>query len=148
MFRDLIPLLADRFHLVAPDLRGFGQSDMPSRESFSYTFVNLARTIERCTDVIGLSQFVLYIFDYGAPVGLRIACNRPERVRAIISQNGNAYEEGLSPGWNSLREYWRKPTAEAREALRSAFTAETTLYQYTQGVRDRSLVSPDGPFPG
>jgi pimeloyl-ACP methyl ester carboxylesterase len=143
MFRELISLLADRFHFVAPDLPGFGRSDMPSRESFSYTFDNLARTIDRFTDVIGLFQFAMYIFDYGAPVGFRIACNRPERVKAIISQN--AYEEGLSTGWNSFREYWRKPTPEAREALRSAFTPETTLYQYTQGVVDRSLVSPDGP---
>jgi pimeloyl-ACP methyl ester carboxylesterase len=145
MFRELISLLADRFHLVAPDLPGFGQSDMPSRESFRYTFDNLARTVDRFTDVIGLFQFALYIFDYGAPVGLRIACHRPERVKAIISQNGNAYEEGLSTGWNSLREYWRNPTPEVREALRSAFTPETTLYQYTHGVADRSLVSPDGP---
>jgi pimeloyl-ACP methyl ester carboxylesterase len=145
MFRDLIPLLADRFRLVAPDLPGFGQSDMPSRKNFSYTFDNLAQIIDQFCDNVGLSRFGLYIFDYGAPVGLRIALNRPERVTAIISQNGNAYEEGLSAGWNSLREYWQKPTSEGREALRRAFTPSTTLYQYMQGVADASLVSPDGP---
>ena len=145
MFRDLIPMLADRFHLVAPDLPGFGQSDMPTRESFRYTFDNLAQVIDQFSEMVGLSRFGLYIFDYGAPVGLRIALKHPERVTAIISQNGNAYEEGLSAGWNSLREYWQKPTREGREALRSAFTPETTLYQYVQGVADSSLVSPDGP---
>ena len=144
MFRDLIPFLADRFRVVAPDLPGFGQSDMPSRMSFAYTFDNLARVIAEFIDVVGLSRFALYIFDYGAPVGLRIALNHPERIAAIISQNGNAYEEGLSEGWNSLRAYWKNPTSEAREALRSAFTPKTTLYQYTQGVTDASLVSPDG----
>jgi pimeloyl-ACP methyl ester carboxylesterase len=145
MFRDLIPRLADRFRLVAPDLPGFGQSDMPSREDFKYTFDNLAQVIDQFSEIVGLARFGLYIFDYGAPVGLRIALKHPERVTAIISQNGNAYEEGLSAGWNSLREYWKKPTKEGREALRSAFTAESTLYQYLQGVTDASLVSPDGP---
>ena len=144
-FRDLIPRLADRFRLVAPDLPGFGQSDMPSRDSFQYTFDNLAQVIDRFTEVVGLSRYALYIFDYGAPVGLRIALKHPERVTAIISQNGNAYEEGLSAGWNSLGEYWQKPTEQARDALRSAFTPETTLYQYVHGVKDTSLVSPDGP---
>jgi pimeloyl-ACP methyl ester carboxylesterase len=145
MFRDLIPRLAHRFRLVAPDLPGFGQSDMPSRERFSFTFDNLAQVIDQFCQSVGLSRFALYIFDYGAPVGLRIALKRPERVTAIVSQNGNAYEEGLSAGWNSLREYWQKPTKEGREALRSAFTPETTLYQYLQGVTDTSLASPDGP---
>jgi len=144
MFRSLIPLLADRFRVVAPDLPGLGQSDMPPRERFGYTFENLARSIDRFTDIVGLSRFGLYIFDYGAPVGLRIALNRPERVTAIISQNGNMYEEGLSPGGNSLREFWQNPTQEGRDALRSAFTPEATLYQYTKGVADLSLVSPDG----
>jgi pimeloyl-ACP methyl ester carboxylesterase len=145
MFRDLIPRLSDRFRLIAPDLPGFGQSDMPARDGFLYTFDNLARVIDQFTELVGLSRFALYIFDYGAPVGLRIALKHPDRVTAIISQNGNAYDEGLSAGWNSLREYWRKPTKEGREALRSAFTAETTFYQYMQGVEDPSLVSPDGP---
>jgi pimeloyl-ACP methyl ester carboxylesterase len=145
MFRNLIPHLADRFRLIAPDLPGFGQSDMPARDSFPYTFDNLGQVIDQLTEQIGLSRFAIYIFDYGAPVGLRIALKHPERVTAIISQNGNAYEEGLSAGWNSLREYWEKPTREGRDALRSAFTPETTLYQYIKGVADDSLVSPDGP---
>src|ERR1700749_2075547 len=114
MFRDLIPRLADRFRLVAPDLPGFGQSAIPSRDSFQYTFDHLARIIDRFTEMISMSQFALYIFDYGAPVGLRIALKHPERVTTIISQNGNAYEEGLSTRWNSLREYWKKPTKEGR----------------------------------
>ena len=105
MFRDLIPLLADRFHLVAPDLPGFGQSDMPSRENFKYTFDNLANVIDCFTEVISLERFAIYIFDYGAPVGLRLALHHPDRVTAIISQNGNAYEEGLSAGWNPIQKY-------------------------------------------
>jgi pimeloyl-ACP methyl ester carboxylesterase len=144
MFRDLIPLLADRFHLVAPDLPGFGQSDMPSRDDFKYTFDNLANVIERFTKVIGLERFAIYIFDYGAPVGLRIAAKHPERITAIISQNGNAYEEGLSEGWNPIQAYWRQPTQANRDVLRSFLAPETTLFQYAHGVADPSLVSPDG----
>ena len=144
MFRDLIPLLADRFHLVAPDLPGFGQSDMPSRDDFRYTFDNLAKAISRFTEVIGLARFAIYIFDYGAPVGLRIAVKHPERITAIISQNGNAYEEGLSEGWNPIQAYWREPTQAYRDALRSFLAPETTRFQYTHGVADPSLVSPDG----
>src|SRR5215475_3535813 len=106
MFRDLIPFLADRFHIVAPDLPGFGQSEMPPREKFGY----IARVIERFTDVIGLDQFAVYVFDYGAPTGFRLAVSRPERITAIISQNGNAYEEGLSEGWNPIRAYWQDPS--------------------------------------
>jgi pimeloyl-ACP methyl ester carboxylesterase len=144
MFRDLIPLLADRFHLVAPDLPGFGQSDMPSRDDFEYTFDNLAEVISRFTEVIGLKRFAIYIFDYGAPVGLRIAAKHPERISAIISQNGNAYEVGLSEGWKPIQAYWREPTQANRDALRSFLSPETTLFQYTHGVADPSLVSPDG----
>ena len=144
MFRDLIPLLADRFHLVAPDLPGFGQSDMPSRDDFKYTFDNLASVIDRFTKVIGLERFAIYIFDYGAPVGLRIAAKHPERITAIVSQNGNAYKEGLSEGWNPIQAYWREPTQANRDALRSFLTPETTLFQYTHGAADPSLVSPDG----
>jgi pimeloyl-ACP methyl ester carboxylesterase len=144
MFRDLIPRLADRLHLVAPDLPGFGQSAMPPREDFKYTFDNLAQTIDRFIDIIGLQRFAIYIFDYGAPVGLRIAVKHPERITAIISQNGNAYEEGLSEGWNPIQAYWRQPTQTNRDALRDFLTPETTRFQYTHGVADPSLVSPDG----
>jgi pimeloyl-ACP methyl ester carboxylesterase len=144
MFRDLIPLLADSFHLVAPDLPGFGQSDLPSRHAFKYTFENLAETIDRFTDSVGLRRFAIYIFDYGAPVGLRIALKRPERITAIVSQNGNAYEEGLSEAWNPIRTYWHEPNQSNRDALRSFLSPETTLFQYTHGVADPSAVSPDG----
>lgn len=144
MFRDLIPLLADSFHLVAPDLPGFGQSDMPPRDAFKYTFDNLAETMDRFTEIIGLKRFAIYIFDYGAPVGLRIALKHPERITAIVSQNGNAYKEGLSEGWNPIQAYWREPTEANRDALRSFLAPETTRFQYTHGVSDPSLVSPDG----
>lgn len=145
MFRDLLPLLADRFHVVAPDLPGFGQSDMPARDEFKYTFDHLAETIGRFTEVIGLERFAIYIFDYGAPVGLRIAVKHPERITAIISQNGNAYEEGLSEGWDPIQAYWREPTQANRDALRELLTPKMTWFQYTHGVADPSLVSPDGP---
>lgn len=144
MFRDLIPLLADSFHLVAPDLPGFGQSDLPPRDAFKYTFENLAETIYRFTDIMGLGRFAIYIFDYGAPVGLRIALKHPERIAAIVSQNGNAYEEGLSDAWNPIRTYWSEPSQANRDALRSFLSPETTLFQYTHGVAHPSLVSPDG----
>ncbi len=144
MFRDLIPLLADRFHIVAPDLPGFGQSDMPPREKFSYTFDNIARVIERFTEVIGLDRFAVYVFDYGAPTGFRLAVRHPERITAIISQNGNAYEEGLSDGWTPIRAYWQDPSQANRKALRAFLTPETTRWQYTHGVPDPTMVSPDG----
>jgi pimeloyl-ACP methyl ester carboxylesterase len=144
MFRDLIPQLADRFRLVAPDLPGFGQSDMPPRSAFSYTFDNLANVIDRFTEAIGLDHFAMYIFDYGAPVGLRLAVRHPDRVTAIVSQNGNAYEEGLSDGWNPIRAYWQEPSTQNREALRSFLAPETTRWQYTHGVADVTTVSPDG----
>ncbi|MGH8014189.1 MAG: alpha/beta fold hydrolase, partial [Candidatus Binataceae bacterium] len=144
MFRDLIPLLADSFHLVAPDLPGFGQSDMPPRSAFKYTFENLAEAIGRFTEVIGLKRFAIYIFDYGAPVGLRIALKHPDRIAAIISQNGNAYEEGLSDGWTPIRAYWENPSQANRDALRAFLKPETTVWQYTHGVSDTTRVSPDG----
>ncbi len=144
MFRDLIPLLADSFHLVAPDLPGFGQSDLPPRHTFKYSFENLAEVIDRFTDVVGLKRFAIYIFDYGAPVGLRIALKHPERISAIVSQNGNAYEEGLSDGWNPIRAYWEKPSQANRDALRAFLKPETTVWQYTHGVSDATTVSPDG----
>ncbi|MEA3178575.1 MAG: hypothetical protein QOI59_2098 [Gammaproteobacteria bacterium] len=144
MFRDLIPALADRFHIVAPDLPGFGQSDMPARDKFSYTFDNLATVISRFTEVIGFDKFALYVFDYGAPTGFRLAVAHPERITAIISQNGNAYEEGLSDGWNPIRAYWKDASKENRNALRAFLAPQSTQWQYTHGVPDTTLVSPDG----
>jgi pimeloyl-ACP methyl ester carboxylesterase len=144
MFRELIPALSDRFRLVAPDLPGFGQSDMPARETFAYTFAALAQVIERFTEVIGLARFAIYVFDYGAPTGFRMALRHPERITAIISQNGNAYEEGLSDGWNPIRAYWQDPSEANRAALRLFLSPATTIWQYTHGVPDTSLVSPDG----
>src|SRR6476661_1131813 len=144
MFRDLIPLLADRFHIVAPDLPGFGQSDKPPREKFSYTFDNIARVIDRFTEVTGLDRFAVYVFDYGAPTGFRLAVRRPERITAIISQNGNAYEEGLSEGWTPIKAYWQDPSLANRKALSDSATPETTRFQYTHGVADETMVSPDG----
>jgi pimeloyl-ACP methyl ester carboxylesterase len=144
MFRDLIPLLADRFHIVAPDLPGFGQSDMPPRAQFKYTFDNIARVIDRFTEVVEFNRFAVYVFDYGAPTGFRIATRHPDRITAIISQNGNAYEEGLSDGWNPIRAYWLDPSEENRKTLRGFLTPETTRWQYTHGVSDEASVSPDG----
>jgi pimeloyl-ACP methyl ester carboxylesterase len=144
MFRDLIPLLADCFHMVAPDLPGFGQSDMPARSKFTYTFDNIAGVIDRFTEVVGLKRFAIYVFDYGAPTGFRIATKHPDRITAIISQNGNAYEEGLSEGWSPIRAYWQDPSQANREALRAFLTPETTRWQYTHGVTDETMVSPDG----
>jgi pimeloyl-ACP methyl ester carboxylesterase len=144
MFRDLIPLLADRFHLVAPDLPGFGLSDMPARTKFQYTFDNVADVIDRFTQKIGFSRFAVYVFDYGAPTGFRIAAKHPERITAIISQNGNAYEEGLSEGWNPIRAYWQDASEANRKALRDFLKPESTYWQYTHGVSDTSKVSPDG----
>lgn len=144
MFRDLIPLLADRFHLVAPDLPGFGQSGMPARDRFTYTFDSLAEVVDRFTEVIGLKRFAIYVFDYGAPVGFRLAMKHPERITAIVSQNGNAYEEGLSDGWGPLRAFWAEPTSANRAALRAILKPETIIWQYTHGVQDASRVSPDG----
>ncbi|KXU86905.1 alpha/beta hydrolase [Caballeronia megalochromosomata] len=144
MFRDLIPRLAERFHVVAPDLPGFGLSDMPSRDAFAYTFENIANVIDRFTEVIGFDRYAVYVFDYGAPTGFRLALKHPERITAIVSQNGNAYEEGLSDGWNPIRAYWQAPTQENRDALRAMLTKDTTRWQYTHGVPDVSAVSPDG----
>jgi pimeloyl-ACP methyl ester carboxylesterase len=144
MFRDLIPLLADRFHIVAPDLPGFGQSDMPSRDSFTYTFDNIAHVIDRFTETIGFDRYAVYVFDYGAPTGFRLALKHPERITAIVSQNGNAYEEGLSEGWNPIRAYWQAPTQANRDALRAMLTKETTTWQYMHGVSEPSALSPDG----
>jgi len=144
MFRDLIPLLADRFHIVAPDLPGFGQSDMPARSKFAYTFDHVADVIDRFTEVVGLKRFAVYVFDYGAPTGFRIAVKHPDRITAIVSQNGNAYEEGLSEGWKPIRAYWQEPSQANRDALRTFLAPETTRWQYTHGVSDETTVAPDG----
>ena len=144
MFRDLIPQLADRFRVIAPDLPGFGQSDMPDRGKFRYAFDNIARVIDRFIEVIGLGRFAIYVFDYGAPTGFRLATWHPERVTAIISQNGNAYQEGLSDGWQPIRAYWEDPSQANRDALRTFLAPETTVWQYTHGVLDATAVSPDG----
>ena len=144
MFRDLIPLLADRFHLIAPDLPGFGQTEMPARSVFKYTFDNIANVIDRFTELVGFDRFAVYVFDYGAPTGFRVAAMHPERITAIISQNGNAYEEGLSEGWNPIRAYWQDSSQANREALRQFLAPQTTRWQYIHGVTDEATVSPDG----
>jgi len=143
MFRNLIPALADRYHVIAPDLPGFGFSDAPDRKQFQYTFENLAKVIGRFIETLGLERYSIYVFDYGAPVGLRLALAHPERIQAIISQNGNAYEEGLSEGWNPIQKYWKEPTEENRTALREFLKPEATKWQYLYGVRDETLVAPE-----
>jgi pimeloyl-ACP methyl ester carboxylesterase len=143
MFRDLIPLLADRYHVVAPDLPGFGFSGAPDRARFKYTFDHLARVMDRFTEAVGLRRYAIYVFDYGAPVGLRLALARPDRITAIVSQNGNAYEEGLSQGWNPIQKYWKEPTAANRAALRDFLAPQATKWQYLHGVADESLVAPE-----
>ena len=144
MFRDLIPELAGDYRVVAPDFPGFGQSAQPSRDDFAYTFDNIAKVIDGFTKVVGLSRYAIYVFDYGAPVGFRLGAKHPERVSAIITQNGNAYLEGISEAFNPIQAYWNAPTQENRDALRGFLTPETTLFQYTHGVTDPTLVSPDG----
>lgn len=145
MFRNLLPLLADRYRVVAPDLPGFGFSGVPARADFAYTFEHLAEIIGAFTEAVGLASYALYVFDYGAPVGLRLALAHPERITALISQNGNAYEEGLSEGWNPIQRYWQQPTAGNREALRAQLTYEATRWQYTHGVADPMRIAPEAP---
>jgi pimeloyl-ACP methyl ester carboxylesterase len=141
MFRDLMPLLADRFLMIAPDLPGFGKSDLLPRPA---TFDEMAEKVDRFTEMVGFDRYAVYVFDYGAPTGFRLAAKYPDRITAIISQNGNAYTEGLSDGWTPIRAYWQDPSQANREALRSFLKPETTLWQYTQGVQDATVVSPDG----
>jgi pimeloyl-ACP methyl ester carboxylesterase len=144
LFRNLIPLLADRFRLIAPDIPSFGQTEMPAREKFTYTFENLAHVINSFADLVAPGRLALYVFDYGAPIGFRIAVANPDRVSAIISQNGNAYDEGLSDAWKPIQAYWKDPSSANREAIRMMVKPETTVWQYTEGVPDKELVSPDG----
>jgi pimeloyl-ACP methyl ester carboxylesterase len=144
MFRDLIPELADRYYVVAPDLPGFGMTEQPARDQFTYTFENIANVIGRFTEVLGLDKFAIYVFDYGAPVGFRLAVKHPERITAIVTQNGNTYLEGVSEAFAPVQAYWNEPTQANRDALRGFLTPQTTLFQYTHGVADPSRVSPDG----
>ncbi len=147
MFRNLIPQLADKYRVIAPDYPGFGQSSMPARDKFAYTFDNLAEVVEKFTDKLDLKKYALYVQDYGAPVGYRLAVKHPERVTAIVVQNGNAYDEGLDNDfWKPIKAYWKEPTSkDKREALRGLLTYDATKWQYTHGVKDTSVVSPDGP---
>jgi pimeloyl-ACP methyl ester carboxylesterase len=146
MFRNLIPALAGGYRVVAPDYPGYGHSSMPPRDQFTYTFDNLARVIDAFTAVVGLTRYALYVQDYGAPVGYRLAVGRPEGVTALVVQNGNAYDEGLDNDfWEPLKAYWRDPTSQARrDALRALLSYDATRWQYTHGEKDPELVSPDG----
>jgi pimeloyl-ACP methyl ester carboxylesterase len=144
MFRDLIPELASRYHVVAPDLPGFGMTEQPARDKFAYTFENIANVIERFTEVLELTKFTIYVFDYGAPVGFRLAVKHPERISAIVTQNGNTYLEGVSEAFAPVQAYWNEPSRVHRDALRGFLAPQTTLFQYTHGVADPTLVSPDG----
>jgi pimeloyl-ACP methyl ester carboxylesterase len=147
MFRNLIPILSAKYHVIAPDMPGFGFSDAPNREHYSYTFDNIASTMQVFIDELALKRFAIYIFDYGAPIGLRLAVHNPERITGIISQNGNAYEAGLLDWSHGLvKALWENGSKENRDKVRSFFTLKGTNYQYHEGVADRSLVSPDGIF--
>jgi pimeloyl-ACP methyl ester carboxylesterase len=144
MFRDLIPRLADQYRVIAPDLPGFGFTEVPEKRKYTYSFDALARTIEAFTDALGLTRYAIYVFDYGAPTGLRLAMAHPERVTAIVSQNGNAYEEGLGDAWAPIRKYWAEPTPENREVLRqNILTFEGTRWQYTHGVANPDTIAPE-----
>ena len=144
-FRTLMPLLADSYRVIAPDLPGFGSTKAPERADYAYTFENLANTIDGFVDALGLTRFALFVFDYGAPVGFRLAARHPDRVTAIISQNGNAYDEGLTDGWNPIRAYWDAATDENRNALRALLARETTEWQYYEGAPEsrKAQISPD-----
>jgi len=143
MFRNLIPILSEQYHVIAPDLPGFGFSDKPDHKEFSYTFDNLTNHIQGFIDQLELKRFAIYVFDYGAPVGYRIAVANPEKITGIISQNGNAYLEGLSQGWNPIQKYWAQPTQENRQALKMMVEEGTTKWQYFTGVNDPTSVAPE-----
>lgn len=143
MFRDLMPRLAQRYHVVAPDLPGFGQTTVDARTNFTYSFDRLASVIDAFTVAKGMNRYAMYVFDYGAPVGWRLAVKNPQKITAIVSQNGNAYEEGLSAGWDDMRKAWAQPTAANREALRRFNTLSMTKWQYTEGVTDTTLIAPE-----
>lgn len=143
MFRDLMPMLEDKFHLIAPDYPGFGNTESPDRTVFDYTFDHLAELMDDFLAALDVKQFFMYVFDYGAPIGFRIAVKHPNRILGIVSQNGNVYEEGLGKKWEARAEYWKHPTAELREQYKSAFAKDTVIGQYTFGTGEGS-VSPDG----
>lgn len=143
-YRELIPRLADRYRVIAPDLPGFGFTDVPEQRRYNYSFDALAHTMLAFTDVIGLKRYALYVFDYGAPTGLRLAMARPDRVSAIVSQNGNAYEEGLGDAWAPIRKYWGEPTAENREAVRKLLNPEGLRWQYVVGAPNPDAIAPEG----
>lgn len=143
MYRQLIPLLADKYRVIAPDLPGFGFTQAPGRDKYAYTFDQLTKTIGLFTEQLGLDRYALQVFDYGAPVGWRLALAHPERISALISQNGNAYEEGLGEGWRQIQRYWKEPTPANRESLRDFPTAASIRWQYLEGVLDPTLVAPD-----
>ncbi|MDS0527677.1 alpha/beta hydrolase [Clostridium sp. SHJSY1] len=143
MFRDLIPILEKEYHVIAPDYPGFGNTSSPDRLQFTYTFDNITKVIEAFVEQLGLTKYSLYVFDYGAPIGFRLAMHHPERVTAIISQNGNIYHEGLGEKWAVREDYWRNPTKEKRESYRVAFAPETIIHQYVDGTQNNK-VSPDG----
>jgi AhpD family alkylhydroperoxidase len=142
-FRHLIPALADKYHVIAPDLPGFGFSDVPARDAYSYTFDNLAKTMGDFIDALGLTRYAIYVFDYGAPIGFRLALRNPERISAIITQNGNAYLEGVSAAFNPVQAYWADPSEANRAALRGFLALGTTVFQYSEGVADPSVVEPE-----
>ena len=144
MFRDLIPRLADCYRVIAPDYPGYGYSDMPDRSTFAYTFENYANIVDKLTRQIGANSYAVYVMDYGAPVGFRLAIKNPDRVTAFIVQNGNAYEEGFGhPFWDGIMAYWKTGEAKDREAIRWLTTIKATYWQYTNGVKDVSLICPD-----
>lgn len=147
MFRNLIPLLAQRYHVIAPDYPGYGHSSMPPRDKFTYSFDNVAKAIESLTEHLGLKKYAIYVQDYGAPVGYRLASGHPERITGIIVQNGNAYDEGLdNKFWEPIKACWKDPAnVEKRNALRSLLTYDATKWQYTEGMKHPERVSPDGP---
>ncbi len=143
MFRNLIPALADRYHVVAPDYPGFGNSAMPLVHEFDYSFDNLARVIDGFTEKLGLARYSLYVMDYGAPVGFRLATAHPERIQSLIIQNGNAYEEGLAAFWDPFRAYWKDRTDKTAEPLKGFLNLAATKWQYTHGTRNPERLSPD-----
>lgn len=143
MFRDLIPRLADKYHVIAPDYPGFGQSAMPERSAFAYTFANYTQSIDKLLAQLGVNRYAMYVMDYGAPVGFRLAAKNPAKVTALIVQNGNAYNEGIEQFWDPIKAYWRTGGSTEREAIRWLTSIKATQWQYTNGVKDLSWVSPD-----